>query len=108
MFEDNIWLDSFRDEGDFIPLLSVEEDEEGISELFPDVLPILVLKNTVLLPGIVIPITAGRQKSIEAIYKANAEDKLIGILSQKDVEIEDPLSLTVKIDNHQIIRQLYF
>jgi len=91
MFEDNIWLDSFRDEGDFIPLLSVEEDEEGISELFPDVLPILVLKNTVLLPGIVIPITAGRQKSIEAIYKANAEDKLIGILSQKDVEIEDPV-----------------
>jgi len=50
----------------------------------------LELKNTVLLPGIVIPITAGRQKSIEAINKANSGDKLIGILSQKDPEIEDP------------------
>src|SRR6478736_5012631 len=60
------------------------------SEKFPDTLPILPLRNTVLFPGVVIPITVGRDKSINLIKDAYKGDKIIGVVSQKDVSIEDP------------------
>ena len=79
------------DEPDFVPLFSLEEDEEAKQgEVFPDTLPILPLKNTVLFPGIVTPITIGRDKSIRAVQKAYEDNRFIGVLSQKDVKIESP------------------
>ncbi|MFN7832912.1 MAG: endopeptidase La, partial [Bacteroidota bacterium] len=80
------------DEPDFVPLFSLEEDDEKVGEVFPDILPILPLKNTVLFPGIVTPITVGRDKSIRAVQKAYEESRYIGVLSQKDVKIESPTS----------------
>lgn len=80
-----------EDDPDFIPIMTVnEEDHEDPSEKLPDNLPILPLRNTVLFPGVVIPITVGRDKSIKLIREANSADKIIGVVSQKDVSIEDP------------------
>jgi len=91
MFEEILSHQRFDDENDFLPLFSVDEDGEGQShEDIPDVLPMLALKNTVLFPGIVIPITVGRDKSIKAINKAYEQDKLIGVLSQRDSKVESP------------------
>ncbi|MCB0643132.1 MAG: LON peptidase substrate-binding domain-containing protein, partial [Phaeodactylibacter sp.] len=90
-FEEFFGAQGFEDEGDFMPLISIEEeDEKNIDETYPDVLPILALKNTVLFPGIVIPITVGRDKSINAINEAYESHRIIGVLSQKDSKIEEP------------------
>jgi len=91
-FFENMYLDHPQgDEPDFMPMFSVnEESEENKDEQYPDQLPILALKNTVLFPGMVIPITIGRDKSIKAVNKAYSDDKYIAVLSQKDVNIESP------------------
>jgi ATP-dependent Lon protease len=78
------------DEPDLIPLLSTEDEEQINSEKIPEVLSILPLRNTVLFPGVVIPITVGRDKSINLIKDAYKGEKIIGVVSQKDVGIEDP------------------
>jgi ATP-dependent Lon protease len=75
---------------DFIPLLSSEDEEQMNSENIPESLPILPLKNTVLFPGVVIPITVGRDKSIKLIKDAYKADRIIGVVAQKDVSVEDP------------------
>lgn len=91
MFEHWLTAPQSDDEPDFVPLFSLEEeDEPKEDEIFPDSLPILPLKNTVLFPGIVTPITIGRDKSIRAVQKAYEDNRLIGVLSQKDVKIESP------------------
>ena len=91
MFENWLMSQQSDDEPDFVPLFSLEEEEEARQgEVFPDVLPILPLKNTVLFPGIVTPITVGRDKSIRAVQKAYEDNRYIGVLSQKDVKIESP------------------
>jgi len=91
MFENWMMTQQSDDEPDFVPLFSLEEDDEAkIDEVFPDTLPILPLKNTVLFPGIVTPITVGRDKSIRAVQKAYEENRYIGVLSQKDMKIEAP------------------
>ncbi|MEL6944134.1 MAG: LON peptidase substrate-binding domain-containing protein, partial [Bacteroidota bacterium] len=91
MFEDILQVQGFDEEAEFMPLVSLGEDEEPQSdEKYPEVLPILALKNTVLFPGIVIPITVGRERSIKAINKAYGENKIIAVLSQKEDKIEDP------------------
>jgi ATP-dependent Lon protease len=77
------------DEPEFMPLMSLDEDE-GHNELYPDVLPILPLKNTVLFPGIIMPITVGRDKSIRAIQKAYEGNRLIATLAQTDSKVESP------------------
>ncbi len=91
-FLENFFIpQSIDEDGDFMPLLSVEEEEDiATGENFPEVIPILALKNTVLFPGIVIPITVGRDKSIKAINKAYENDRIIGVLSQKESQTEDP------------------
>ncbi len=78
------------DEPDLIPLLSVEDEEQINAEAIPEVLSILPLRNTVLFPGVVIPITVGRDKSIKLIKDAYKADKIIGVVSQKDIGVEDP------------------
>ncbi|HMO38863.1 MAG TPA: endopeptidase La [Saprospiraceae bacterium] len=91
MFEEYYMHQRFEDDGDFLPLISIdEEDETGNDEVFPEVLPILALKNTVLFPGIVIPITVGRDKSIKAINRAYNQNRFIAVLSQRDSSVEEP------------------
>jgi ATP-dependent Lon protease len=79
-----------EDETEFIPLLSAEDEEIINSEDVPPVLPILPLRNTVLFPGVVIPITVGRDKSIRLIKEFYKGERIIGVVSQKDGDIEDP------------------
>src|SRR6266850_8127566 len=78
------------DDTEFIPLLTTEDEENMNAQQVPATLAILPLRNTVLFPGVVIPITVGRDKSINLIRDANKGDKLIGVVSQKDMSIEDP------------------
>lgn len=87
-------INSFSDlidaETDFIPLLSAEDEEAMNTEDVPEVLPILPLRNTVLFPGMVIPITVGRDKSIRLIREFYKSTKIIGVVAQKDPNVEDP------------------
>jgi ATP-dependent Lon protease len=87
---DNLSLQEFDTETDLIPLLTPEDEEEMNNEELPNSLPILPLRNTVLFPGVVIPISAGRDKSIKLINDANAGNKIIGVVAQKNEEDEDP------------------
>jgi ATP-dependent Lon protease len=87
---DSLSLQEFDTEADLIPLLTPEDEEEMNNEELPASLPILPLRNTVLFPGVVIPISAGRDKSIKLINDAYAGDKIIGVVSQKNEEDEDP------------------
>ncbi|MFA8299782.1 MAG: endopeptidase La [Hyphomicrobiales bacterium] len=75
---------------EFIPLMSSDDEAEMNAQSIPEELPILPLRNTVLFPGVVIPITVGREKSIKLIKDAYSGDKNIGVVSQKVAEIEDP------------------
>jgi len=80
-----------EEELDFMPIIPLNEgDDNGEKLVLPKELPLLPLRNTVLFPGVVIPITVGRDKSIKAIEEAYKTDKLVGVLSQKDSNIEDP------------------
>ncbi len=87
---DNLSLQEFDSEAELIPLLTPEDEEEMNNEELPFSLPILPLRNTVLFPGVVIPITAGRDKSIKLINDANAAGKIIGVVAQKNEVDEDP------------------
>lgn len=78
------------DEPELIPLLTNEDEEQMNNEQLPEVVSVLPLRNTVLFPGVVIPITVGRDKSIKLIKDAYASDRIIGVVSQKDVSVEDP------------------
>lgn len=87
---DSLSLQEFDNEAELIPLLTPEDEEEMSKEELPLSLPILPLRNTVLFPGVVIPITAGRDKSIKLINDANAGNKIIGVVAQKNEADEDP------------------
>jgi ATP-dependent Lon protease len=78
------------EETEFIPLITQEDEDLMNSEEVPKQLPILPLRNTVLFPGVVIPITVGRDKSIKLIQEAYKGDRTIGVAAQKDHNIEDP------------------
>jgi ATP-dependent Lon protease len=77
-------------DAEFIPLITAEEEENINKQKFPTELPILPLRNNVLFPGVVIPITVGRDKSIKLIQEANKGNKIIGVVSQRDQEQESP------------------
>jgi ATP-dependent Lon protease len=81
-----------EDDMDFIPIIPLNENEgdNGPEIVIPDELPLLPLRNTVLFPGVVLPITVGRDKSIKAINDAYKADKLVGVVAQKDSNVEDP------------------
>ena len=87
---DSLSLQDLETEADLIPLMTSEDEKALQDEELPNSVPILPLKNTVLFPGVVIPITAGRNKSIQLIKDANKTDKVIGVVAQKDQNIENP------------------
>lgn len=87
---DKLSLQGLDEDSELIPLLTPEDEQEMNSEELPETLPILPLRNTVLFPGVVIPITAGRDKSIHLIKDANSGPKVIGVVSQKDETVENP------------------
>jgi ATP-dependent Lon protease len=93
MDEQIIQIDLFSkidNDSEFIPLITAEEEESVNNQAFPEELPILPLRNNVLFPGVVIPITVGRDKSIKLIQDSNKGNKIIGVVSQKNQEQESP------------------
>lgn len=89
---DNLSLQNILDEdAELIPLMTPEDEEEMNNEEVPDTLPILPLRNTVLFPGVVIPITAGRDESIRLIKEANKGNKTIGVVAQRNEATENPV-----------------
>ncbi len=87
---DNMSLQEIDSDAELIPLLTREDEEEMNNEALPENLSILPLRNTVLFPGVVIPIAAGRDKSIKLINDAQATGKLIGVVAQINETNEDP------------------
>ena len=88
--QDFFGLSNFDADAEFIPLITAEEEAHMNKQEFPEELPILPLRNNVLFPGVVIPITVGRDKSIKLIQEANKGNKIIGVVSQKNQDIEAP------------------
>ncbi len=80
----------FDDFEQAIPLMSEEEEKELTESVVPESLPVLPLKNTVLFPGVVVPITVGRDRSLALVKEAYAGDKIIGVVTQKDEDVEEP------------------
>ena len=83
--------DTVDESPEFLPLFSKQEEDESNKMEIPDELPVLAIKNTVLFPGVIFPITVGRDKSIRLVKEANKKDKTIALASQRNSDIEDPL-----------------
>ncbi len=79
-----------EDSEEFIPLLTAEDEEGMNKEAVPEILPLLPVRNTVLFPGVVLPITVGREKSIKLVKKAYRGDKTIGVVAQENSKLEEP------------------
>ncbi|MEO6406908.1 MAG: endopeptidase La [Ferruginibacter sp.] len=90
--DNQFFLQGTEDEMEFMPMIPLNDDDDADtdSSKLPTELPILPLRNTVLFPGVVIPITVGRDKSIKAVNDAYKADKLIGVVAQKDSSVEEP------------------
>jgi ATP-dependent Lon protease len=88
----NFFIQGHEDEMEFMPIIPLNEDDSEDDDLqsIPSELPLLPLRNTVLFPGVVLPITVGRDKSIKAVTDAYKADRLIGVIAQKDSSIEEP------------------
>lgn len=90
-FENNIVIDTIElDDADFNPNLSPEEEKIQNEEIHPVSIPILPLRNNVLYPGVLIPISVGREKSLRLIEKANKSKTLVGVISQVNQDVENP------------------
>ncbi|CAN5364210.1 endopeptidase La [soil metagenome] len=87
---DSLSFQGIDEDAELIPLMTPEDEEEINKEDLPEILPILPLRNTVLFPGVVIPITAGRDASIKLINDANNGGKVIGVVAQKNEDVENP------------------
>ncbi len=92
MFEDFfLFQRQYNESAEFMPFVSVEEtDEERDDQQYPEQLPILAMKNTVLFPGIVAPITVARERSVRAINRAYETDRYVAVLAQRDEKVEEP------------------
>src|SRR5690606_16703832 len=89
-FDLNQMFSMIDEDTEFFPLLSQQDEDEMSAAEMPEVLSILPLRNTILFPGVVIPITVGRDKSIKLVKDAYKGEKIIGVFSQKHIETEDP------------------
>ena len=90
--DEKLFFQRSEQDMDFMPIIPINETEhDNLADAeIPKEIPILPLRNTVLFPGVVLPITVGRDKSIKAVTDAYKTDKLIGVLAQKDSSVEDP------------------
>ncbi len=87
---DSLSLQDLKDDAEFIPLMTSEDEDAMDKEKLPEILAHFTFANTVLFPGVVIPITAGRDKSIKLINETNKGNKVIGVVSQKEETQEEP------------------
>ncbi|MFN5217928.1 MAG: LON peptidase substrate-binding domain-containing protein, partial [Sphingomonadales bacterium] len=83
-------FDGSNDNPEFMPLFSKQDEEEFRNMELPEEVPVLAIRNTVLFPGVIFPITLGRDKSIKLVREAAKKDKIIAVVAQKNPEIEDP------------------
>ena len=90
MFTDRLIMSNLDDDSDFFPLLTNLDEDKINKEQTPKILPILPLRNTVLFPGVIIPITVGRDKSVKLIKELYKGNKTIGVVSQKNSDLENP------------------
>ncbi|MDR1346769.1 MAG: endopeptidase La [Bacteroidales bacterium] len=90
MEEQNLINEFINNESHFIPLFSLEDEASLNKERIPDVLPILPLRNTVLFPSMIIPITVGRNRSIKLVQDYSRNTSPIGVVAQKDNDVEEP------------------
>jgi ATP-dependent Lon protease len=84
------YLEQGEDQRDFIAMISDDDDDVIRNTIIPESLPILPLRNTVLFPGVIIPITVGREKSLKLVREAYQKTRTIGAVAQKDPEIDNP------------------
>ncbi len=89
--EPELFSDMMDPNGEFIPVLTIEDDRLGQDEEVPEELPILPLRNSVLYPGVIIPITVGRDKSIKLVKEYYKKRKSIGVIAQRDANVEEPV-----------------
>ena len=82
--------DIISESTEFIPLMTSDEEVEINDDQIPELLPILPLRNTVIFPGVVAPITAGRDKSLRLIKSIKEDQKFVGMIAQRDGATEDP------------------
>ena len=87
---DTLLPQDLEDEADLIPLMTSDDEEAMLKEPLPEELPILPLKNTVLFPGVVIPITASRDRSVKLIKEVNRGNKLLGVIAQQNGDTKSP------------------
>ncbi len=90
LFLNNQDNDDLEDAPEFLPLFSKQEEDESNRMEVPDEMSVLAMRNTVLYPGVIIPITIGRDKSIKLIREANKKDKTVVVVAQKNPQVEDP------------------
>src|SRR5690554_1418420 len=86
----NLELQDMVNEVEMIPMMSIDDEEDLKKEDIPTAVPLLPLRNNVLLSGVIIPISVGRERSTKAIKQAHKDDKIIGVIAQKDVNIDEP------------------
>lgn len=86
----NLLGDFDEEDGHILPIFPDDDIDEKFDDL-PDELPIMPLRNTVLFPGVIIPISLGRKKSLRLIKSVMKKDRTIGIVAQKDEKVENPL-----------------
>ncbi len=89
---EKILFDMINEDAEFIPLLTPEDEKKLQEEKVPEILPILTLRNNILLPGVVIPISVGRDQSIKLIEDVDGKDKIVGVVAQTNPNIEVPQS----------------
>lgn len=87
---DSISMSKLDEDAEFIPILGFDDEDEQRDASLPELLPILPLRNTVLFPGVVMPLTVGRSKSFQLVQEVYAGNKLLGTVSQTEASIEDP------------------
>lgn len=90
LFLNNQDNDDMEDAPEFLPLFSKQEEDESNRMEVPDEMSVLAMRNTVLYPGVIIPITVGRDKSIKLIREANRKEKTVVVVAQKNPQVEDP------------------
>ncbi len=83
-------LSSMKGDVDFIPIIADGDDDKLMKTEVPEILPILLLRNSVLFPGVVLPITVGRDKSLQLVREVYQKDKLLGTVCQKDYAVDEP------------------